>query len=433
LFMVVVLILLTAFFVAAEFAVVKVRKTRIEYLAAQGNKRAAAVKKVISNLDGYLSACQLGITITALGIGWLGEPAVAHLLHPLFAWFGFSESVVSTLSFIIAFSVITFLHVVLGELVPKSFSIQKTETISLLVAPPLIFFDKVMYPFIWALNGSARSIGRLFGLKSVNEGEEAHSEEELRLILSDSYESGKINAAEMNYVNKIFQFDERVAKEIMVPRTEIVCIFNDNTTEENINIMKEGTFTRYPIADGDKDHIIGIVNIKELFNDYIGQKKNAPESFIRPVIHVAESTPVKELLTKMQKERSHMAIIVDEYGGTAGLVTVEDILEEIVGEIQDEFDEDEIPRIQQMDEDTVLLDGKVLISDVNDLLRIRIDDEELDTIGGWILSEHVDATQGTVIGHADYQFTVKEADGHQVKLIEAKKINKDNALDRGDD
>src|SRR5699024_250772 len=303
---------------------------------------------------------------TALGIGWLGEPAVNQLLHPIFDQFNLSNTVASTLSVITAFSVITFLHVVLGELAPKSFSIQKTEAVSLLVSPVLILFDKIMYPFIWVLNGSARLLVRLLGLSPSSESEEAHSEEELRLILSNSYKSGEINASEMNYVNKVFELDERAAKEVMVPRTEMVCVFTDNTYEENFDIIKNGKYTRYPVADDDRDHIIGIINVKDLFNGMINQEEDNINDYFRSIIQVVENTPVNELLVRMQKQRSHMAIVVDEYGGTAGLVTVEDILEEIVGEIRDEFDNDESPMIQEIDEDTILLDGKVLIAEINE-------------------------------------------------------------------
>lgn len=425
LIMVGILILMTAFFVAAEFAIVRMRKSRVDYLVEQGTKGANAVKKVTENLDEYLAACQLGITVTALGIGWLGEPAVKQLLQPIFDQFSLSNTIASTLSFITAFSIITFFHVVLGELAPKSLSIQKTEVVSLLVSPVLILFDKIMYPFIWILNGSARLLVRLLGLSPSSESEEAHSEEELRLILSNSYKSGEINASEMNFVNKVFEFDERVAKEVMVPRTEMICVFTDNTYEENFDIIKKGKYTRYPVADDDKDHIIGFINIKDLFNSMINQEENNFHDYFRPIIHVVENTPVNELLVRMQKQRSHMAIVFDEYGGTAGLVTVEDILEEIVGEIRDEFDNDESPMIQEIDEDTILLDGKVLIAEINELLGTTIDEEKLDTIGGWILSEQVEQTkQGTMVKHDGYCFTVREIEGHQVKLVEAKRIDK---------
>jgi CBS domain containing-hemolysin-like protein len=424
--MVAILIALTGFFVASEFAIVKIRSTRIDQLVAEGNKNAIAAKKVISNLDEYLSACQLGITVTALGLGWLGEQTVEHLLRPIFLELHLSESVSKMLSFSIAFAVITFLHVVIGELAPKTLAIQKAETITLLFSRPLILFYKVMYPFIFALNGSARLVAGVFGIKPASEHDIVHSEEELRIILSESYKNGEINQSEYKYVNKIFDFDDRIAKEIMVPRTEIVAMDKDMTIQAAIDIMVSEKYTRYPIMNGDKDHIIGMINMKEILTDFVKGDANANtslEKYCRPIIQVIESIPIHDLLVKMQKERVHMAILIDEYGGTAGLVTVEDILEEIVGEIRDEFDTDELPMIRQINDTTTILDGKVLIGQVNDLFGLEIDDTDVDTISGWILTEQMDIQQGEKIVVGPYEFTVLEMDGHHIKSVEVKRIS----------
>lgn len=422
--MVGILIALTAFFVASEFAIVKVRRTRIDQLVAEGNRSAMAAKRVISNLDEYLSACQLGITITALGLGWLGEPTVEHLLRPVFEQMNLNESVASLLSFAIAFVAITYLHVVVGELAPKTLAIQKAETITLLCSRPLIFFYKIMYPFIWVLNGSARVIIGLFGLRPASEHEVAHSEEELRIILSESYKRGEINPSEYKYVNNIFEFDNRIAKEIMVPRTEIVALDKNDSIADILEIMKKEKYTRYPVIDGDKDHIVGMVNIKEILTDCVRNPQAIEkklDDYIRPIIQVIESIPIHDLFVKMQRERVHMAILVDEYGGTAGLVTVEDILEEIVGEIQDEFDIDEVPMIRKVNEHTTIVDGKVLLEEVNDLLGTNIDDTDVDTIGGWILTEKFDIQQGEILTYGDYEFKVLKMEGHHVQLVEITK------------
>ncbi|WP_430791142.1 hemolysin family protein [Virgibacillus flavescens] len=421
LLMVAILILLTAFFVATEFAIVKVRATRLDHLIADGNKSAVYAKRLVDNLDSYLSACQLGITVTALGLGWLGEPTVKHMLDPLFIGFGISEGLSDVLSFAIAFGVITFLHVVIGELAPKTIAIQKAEFITLVLSRPLIYFYKIMYPFIWLLNGSARLFIRLFGFKPVNEHEVAHSEEELRLILSESYKSGEINQSEMTYVNNIFEFDDRVAKEIMIPRTEMVCFFAEDSFEENLDVIKEGQFTRYPVAEEDKDHIVGLVNIKEIFTGHIHKDQESLGSYIRPILHITEATPIKQVLIQMQKERIHMAIVIDEYGGTAGLLTVEDILEEIVGDIRDEFDTNEKPMIEEVDENTTLLDGKVLLEDINELFDIDLEDDEVDTVGGWIITHNLDAEKGTTVEFSDYQFIIDEIDGYQIKKVKVVK------------
>jgi CBS domain containing-hemolysin-like protein len=428
LFMVVILIALTGFFVAAEFAIVKVRPSRIDQLAAENKRGALAAKKLISNLDEYLSACQLGITITALGLGWLGEPTIHHLLEPVLQNWNLSPAVASTLSFIIAFASITFLHVVIGELAPKTFAIQKAEQISLLFAQPLIYFYKIMYPFIWALNGSARIVTGLFGLQPASEHEVAHSEEELRLILSESFESGEINQVEYKYVENIFEFDNRIAKEIMVPRTEIVGLYADEDVETHMAIIRKERYTRYPVFGEDKDDIIGMVNVKDFFIHYMSgerEKIESLETYTRPVIEVMETIPIHDLLLEMQKRRIPLAILYDEYGGTAGLVTLEDILEEIVGEIHDEYDEDENPPIQHISDTHKIVDGKVLVSEVNDLLGLQLDDEDVDTIGGWIMMQKQQISEGDSIEAENYQFIVTKKDMHQIKTIEIKRTQRE--------
>jgi CBS domain containing-hemolysin-like protein len=425
-----ILIAFTAFFVSFEFAIVKIRSTRIDQLVSEGNKRAIAAKKIVSNLDEYLSACQLGITVTALGLGWLGEPTVEHMLHPLFTKLNIAESASGILSFIIAFASVTFIHVVVGELAPKTIAIHKAEAVTLVFAKPMILFYKIMYPFIKVLNGSARVIVGIFGLKPASEHEEAHSEEELQIIISESYKSGEINQSEYKYVNNIFEFDDRIAKEIMVPRTEIVAFDKSQTLEECLEIVKVENYTRYPVIDGEKDNIVGMLNMKEVLTDYIsGKNLDTPiDEYTRPVIQVIESIAIHDLLVKMQKERVHMAILMDEYGGTAGLVTVEDILEEIVGEIRDEFDEDEVPEINKISEHKTVVDGKVLIDEVNDLFGLDIQEEEMDTIGGWILSEKMDVVEGDKIKYGDYEFKVLEIDGYHIKLLEIVKLMKHESI-----
>ncbi|RUQ24250.1 HlyC/CorC family transporter [Peribacillus cavernae] len=422
--LIVILIGLTAFFVASEFAIVKVRISRIDQLVVEGNLKASAAKSVTSNLDEYLSATQLGITITALGLGWLGQPTLQKMVGPVLGSFHIPEQIVQILTFIIAFAIVTFLNVVIGELAPKTVAIQKPEQVSLLIAGPLIWFHKIMFPFIWLLNHSSRLVTSLFGLKPASENEIAHSEEELRMILSDSYKSGEINQSEFKYVNNIFKFDDRIAKEIMIPRTEIISLSKDDPVSEFLKITKEEKFTRYPVVDGDKDHIIGLVNIKEVFSDLLKRKdvtSTAIGSYTRPIIRVMENIPIQFLLVKMQKERIHMAVLMDEYGGTSGLVTAEDILEEIVGEIRDEFDIDEVASIQKIKDGHYIIDSKVLVKEVNGLLGIHLDEDGVDTIGGWILTEKYDVHTGDVIEKDSYCFKVIEMEDHSIKSIEITK------------
>lgn len=422
--LVVVLIAFTAFFVASEFAIVKVRGSRIDQLISEGNQRATVAKRVLSNLDGYLSATQLGITVTALGLGWLGEPTVQVLLRPLFVRFDVPESLASILSFIIAFSSITFIHVVVGELAPKTFAIHKAEEITLAFSKPLIIFYKVMYPFIFLLNGAARFVVSLFGVKPASEGEMAHSEEELRIILSESLKSGEINQSEYKYVNRIFEFDNRVAKEIMVPRMEVCTIDKSASIEEIIKVIQNERYTRYPITDGDKDNIIGVVNVKEFLSDCIGGNCTGNEPimpYVKPLIRVIETIPIQSLLVKMQKERTHIAVLFDEYGGTAGILTVEDILEEIVGEIRDEFDADEIPNVRKLTDHHYLLDAKILIDEVNDMLGTHLAEDDVDTLGGWLLTQKYDLKEGDMLESDGYTFQVKKMTGSHITVVEVKK------------
>ncbi|QKE73571.1 HlyC/CorC family transporter [Arthrobacter citreus] len=424
LFMIAVLIALTAFFVAAEFAIVKVRSSRIDQLVAEKKRGAVAAKKVTTSLDEYLSACQLGITVTALGLGFKGEPTFKHLIQPVVEFLGLNGTIATTISFILAFSFMTFIHVVIGELAPKTLAIQKAESLTLILSTPLIVFYKIAYPFIWVLNGSARFFTGLFGIKPASESEEVHTEEELRIILSESFESGEINQAEYNYLNNIFEFDNRLAKEIMVPRTEIIGLYAEDPIEEQIEIIKNEKYTRYPVFGEDKDDILGMVNVKDFFIRYLDgevEKSYDFANYTRPVIQVIETIAIHDLLLLMQKKRIPLAILYDEYGGTAGLLTMEDILEEIVGEIRDEYDDDEKPAVQHISDSHKIVDGKVLITEINDLFGLYVVEDDVDTIGGWILTQNHDIQQGESIIFEDFEFKVVELDSHQVKLVEIKK------------
>ncbi|MHA6484767.1 hemolysin family protein [Paenibacillus sp. strain BS8-2] len=418
LFMIALLIFLTAFFVATEFAIVKVRSSRIDQLVLEGRKNALAVQKVTSNLDAYLSACQLGITITALGLGFLGEPTVEKILLPLFEGADLSETVSHALSIGIAFIVITFIHVVVGELAPKSWAIQKAEFLTFLTAKPIIFFYRLMFPFIWLLNGSANALVRMFGLKPMKEHEEAHTEEEIQIILNESYQSGMINNTEYGYVSRIFAFDELLAKEIMVPRTDMICLYTNNSLADNLAIIRKEQYTRFPVALESKDNIVGMINTKQLFLSYEENKAFEFKKLVHPVLSVSEVTPVKMLLKRMQQERVHIAILVDEYGGTSGLITIEDILEEIVGEIRDEFDADERKEIEQLADNCYLLDGKVLLDELEALAGKHFDEEDVDTIGGWLYSKLHDPKPGKEYMHENLKFIIRETSKNRIRKIE---------------
>ncbi|MDR9852532.1 hemolysin family protein [Paenibacillus sp. VCA1] len=409
---------LSAFFVAVEFAVIRVRASRVDQLIAEGRKGAHAVKKVLGDLDGYLSACQLGITITSLVLGFLGEPTVEKILHPLFEKWHFSEGLSSFLSLLIAFVVITYLHVVIGELAPKTVAIRKAETIALWFSAPIIWFKRIMYPFIWLLNGSANQLVRLFGVKPASEHEEAHTEEELQIILNESYESGKINDNEFGYVSRIFAFDNMLAKEIMVPRTDMICLDKNKPRSENVEIIKEQQYTRFPLIDGSKDNVIGIINTKQFFLAYEDNPDVDVSTLIHPVMAVSEVTPVSVLLQRMQSEGTHMAVLIDEYGGTSGIVTIEDIIEEIVGEIRDEFDADEEEEIQEVEKNHLIVDGMVSVSEINDYFNLDLDTKEWDTIGGWLYSQNNEMEEKESFMHEGVTFTLLERENNRFCKLE---------------
>lgn len=416
LLLVLLLIVLTAFFVGSEFAVVKVRMSRIDQLIAEGNKTALAAKKLVSNLDYYLSACQLGITVTALGLGALGEPTIEKLLHPLFHDWGVSDAWATPISYALALSLMTFLHVVFGELAPKTLAIQYAERMTLLLARPLVLFGKILFPLIWLLNGSARVFLRIFGVQPAGH-EQAHSEEELKIIMTQSFQSGEINQTELSYMQNIFAFDQRVAKDVMVPRLQVVAIDEKMSNDEILSIIDENRYTRYPVTqDGDKDKIIGFLNAKELVTNLVLNRPTPLKDLIHDIEAIHETAPLQDVLLKMQKQGVHISLIIDEYGGTAGIITMEDILEEIVGEIRDEFDTDEKPDIMKVSDKEYVFSGRVLLSDIEEQFGIKFDNNyNVDTIGGWLQVQLISFDEEPVpIYHGKHRWTIVEMDNHQI-------------------
>ncbi|ANF98325.1 hemolysin family protein [Paenibacillus bovis] len=421
---VILLILLTSFFVASEYSIIRVRISRINQLAEEGNKNAKAVQYIISKLDEFLSACQLGTTLTSLALGWLGESTIEELLHPLFVWLQIPASLTSVLSFLIAFLLMTYFEVVIGELVPKSFAIQVAEPMALFFARPMIVFYKITYPFNWVLSRSARVITGLFGVKPLSEQEVAQSEAELRFALSEGYKSGSITPTEYRYLNNVFDFDELVGSEIMVPRTEIIYIAQDASLAQFYDIIREEPYSLIPVAlGGDKDRIIGLLNVKEVLRDAVN-RSHAPTDpiapFIRPVLQLIETVPARELLGQMQKENIHMAVLLDEYGGTAGMVTLEDILEEIVGDIPSKSDTEPLstPAISKLGDKHYKLQPQALIHEVNRRLGTDIEAGEAYTIGGWILSRKFNIREGQSVIEEHYEFTVTRMEQHHIREIE---------------
>ncbi len=411
------LVLLNAFFVASEFALVKVRQSRLTQLSNEGNVRAKYALKVNKRLDTYLSATQLGITLASLGLGWVGEPAIADLIiAPLLTQFGvMDETVIHTIAFAVAFCVITFLHIVLGELAPKSLAIQRSVGVSLWLSLPLLMFYRLFLPVIWFLNGTANRLLKLLGVEPAGEHEAAHTEEEIRILMDESAKSGIIDKDEMTLFDNVFEFADRVAREVMLPRTDMDCLFANMSYADNMKQVYLSKHTRYPVGLEDKDQILGFVHITDLLTADPDEEHEL-KNFLRPILSVPESMEVSKILKLMQRKKSQVAIVIDEYGGTAGMLTAETILEELVGELHDEFD-DELPMVVVKGELTSV-DGRILIEDVNDLFGLEIEDEEVDSIGGWLFN-HLEGniSKGQKVIHNSYVFEIAQTERLRVQRV----------------
>lgn len=416
------LVFMNGFFVATEFAMVKVRKSRIETLVLEGDRTAKHTLKVVNDLNSYLSACQLGITLASLGLGWIGEPAVSDMLAPIFNLFHLPEGVIHSISFILGFAIITAFHIVLGELAPKSLAIISAEKIAMHTALPLIMFYKLTYPVMWSFNHSTNLVLKIFGISQVDEHEAAHTDEEIKILVEDSYKHGLIDKTELTFVDNIFDFSEKTVKEIMIPRTDMACIFLEDSFDEIIAFALDEQITRYPVCKNSKDNVIGFIHIKDLYKQKIEGNNQNIEDIIREIKFVPESLSISKLLKIFKQERVQMAIIIDEYGGTSGLVTIEDILEEIVGEIQDEFDE-EGDEITKNEDGNYIVDGKLVLEDINELIKTNIESENIDTIGGWIYSQLKSYPQvNDKINYEDYEFIILKCDRKRISKVLIKKL-----------
>ena len=382
------LVALNAFFVATEFAIVKVRSTRIQELVSQGVKRAEAVRGVVKDLNPYLSACQLGITLASLGLGWVGEPAFAHLIEPLLSFLGNAKGLAAhSVAITLAFILITVLHVILGELVPKTVAIDRPVRTALWVAWPIKIFYRAFYPAIWSMNEASNLIVRALRLEPASEEAKAHSEEELRMIVARSRKGGVLSEIHARLLARALDFADHTVRQIMLPRGDIVFLDVNRSYGDNLRIARESGHTRYPLCDGDLDRALGVVHIKDMFvhAEEISASHDL-RSLARAPLFVPESLSIEQLLTLFQKKRVHMGIVIDEYGGATGMVTLEDVLEELTGEIQDEFDREE-PKVQQLPDGRLSVDATLPLDEVQETLGIREEaHEEVDTLGGLVVA-----------------------------------------------
>lgn len=416
-------LLMNAFFVVAEFSLVRIRKSQVEIVAEEGRPGAKAAKRIAENVNAYLSACQLGITLASLALGWLGEPAVSKLIEPLFFLLGIPESVTYAVSVALGFIIITALHIVVGELIPKSLAIFSTESYALFTARPLVWFYNITYPVMWLFNSITNGVMRLLGHDPANE-HEVYTGEEIKLLIDESTESGLIDPEQNEYVDNIFDLGDKDAEAIMTPRTDVVCLDLEDPLEESLTLIAQYKYTRYPVCRESKDRIVGFVHVKDLYA--LSAAGEVAELPIRPIEAVPESISIAKLLQTLQAKRTEIAVVVDEHGGTAGIVTMSDIMEQIVGRIDDEYRHGDDDEVVQLADGEYRIEGSLSIDEVEQLIGFAPEESsECETAGGLLLSlfDRIPDEGDTVTLDHDtvhVAFTVTEMDRHRIETIQVK-------------
>lgn len=439
------LVLANGFFVATEFALVSVRRTRVQTLASEGNRRAQGVLARLNHLDTYIAATQLGITIASIGLGWIGEPAVAHLIEPILAPFNIGATALHTIAFAVGFSFITALHIVIGELAPKSLALQRPEETALIAAQPIHLFEIVFRPVIFGLNWIGNAVVRAFGVEPAAGHTLVQSAEELKLAVDASREAGLVNETAHDLVGRAFSFTDLQARHVMVPRTEVVAVPVDATLDDVIALAGETTYTRLPVYEGDNDHIVGILKIKKLLPLFVRDaviRESVPASsnghgpspngtgprtlkafdvrdYMTEPMLVPETLPASEVLTQMRENHGQMGVVIDEYGGTAGIVTLQDIVNRLIGKIEEEEHFAELEGVNA--DGTLSLDGLTGLGELRDVYDVDLESDEYDveTLGGYvffrlgrpaIVGDEVDAPDGE-------RLRVEELDGLRVARV----------------
>ncbi|HEY7504142.1 MAG TPA: hemolysin family protein [Gemmatimonadales bacterium] len=413
---VVVLVLANAFFVAAEFALVGARKTRLDELAKAGDGKARLARRAVQSLDRYISATQLGITLASLGLGWIGEPALSHLIEGAFTWLPAPAAAIAThaVASVIAFIIITVLHIILGELVPKALALLYPEEISGWVAAPLMGFAWVMSLPIAVLNGTANRLLRLMGINRPGETERLHSPEELRMLVEQSTEGGSLLQQDARLLEGVFEFSEKTAQEVMTPRTQMVALEADLPVEAAADVVAEAGRSRYPVFTDSLDEIVGVVHAKDLLAALRSRPGGRVRDIMRPPLFVPGTREVEDVLADMKRLKTHLAVVLDEYGGTAGLVTMEDLLEEIVGPIYDEYD----PQEARARVGGAVIDGAMPISDFNSEYGESLDDTDYTTIGGYVFGQLGRLPRaGDRVKAGGHTLEVVEMEGRRVKSL----------------
>jgi CBS domain containing-hemolysin-like protein len=411
-------IIANGFFVAAEFAIIKVRPTQLAEMAAEGSSRARMARRIIKKLDSYLSATQLGVTLASLALGWVGEPAFASLIQPRLVFLGvYSVAVAHTIAASIAFVAISSLHIIAGELGPKYLAIDKTLGTALWSAHLLRAFYVLMFPVIWLLNRTTNAVLRVVGIKPASDTEMVHSQEELRLILAHSEKAGILSEENREIIEGVFQFSKRTARQIMVPRTDVSVLSTLKSIEDNLEIIRTTRHTRYPLCDGTLDQTIGLIHVKDLFLAQLRGPGRTMMELKRDVLFVPENSTVEALLSQFIEHKTHMAIVLDEYGGASGIVSLENITEELFGQIQDEFDR-ERPEIEPLGNGRYRVRGDYLIEDLADRLKVDVGEPAEETIGGYVaarLGREVVPGDRTQLG--DLSIEVLDAERFRVRWV----------------
>lgn len=418
------LILANAFFVAAEFALVSVRRTRIEELVAQGNATARTVKHVVHDPDRFIAATQLGITIASLALGWIGEPAIAHLIEPLFGFVPESfitHATAAAISTIIAFSLITFLHVVIGELAPKSIALSYPEQSALVVARPMVIFENIFRPAIWALNGTGNWLLKLVGLNRPTGHQLVHSVEELKMLLSASTASGELEPMEREFAERAFEFADRQVGEIMIPRTSLRAVEDTAKVQDFLELFAQVSHSRFPVYNGTLDNIVGFVWVKDVLRAMAkgpGARALPITNIMRAALYVPETKEIGELFGEMQRQKAQLAIVLDEYGGTAGMVTIEELIEQVVGRVSDEL-ATSAPSLRRVEDGQIEADAMLRVDEANAQLNIELpESDDYETLAGLLLTRMGRVPkEGDAARIGNLKLTVTKMSGPKIEKI----------------
>ncbi len=422
-FIILFLLFVNGFFVAAEFSLVKVRKTRLEQLCNEGNSNAKKAMKLVDDVNKMLAAAQLGVTIASIALGWVAESTIVQLIEPIIRLFAGSVAHISShvVAVPISFVLVTYFHVLLGEQLPKCISLRHPETIALLVSTPMDMFITIFKPFVWLLEVSGNKILAACHANS-EDASLVHSTEELDMLVDASYNEGVLNETEAEMLHNMFKFSDLMAKQVMIPRTDMVCIPDDITYEELNKVALENQYTRYPVYEENIDKILGFIHVKDLYSLAMNKGEFSVQKLIRPLMLVPETMTLDNLIIEFRKLHCQIAVVIDEFGGTSGLITLEDVLEEIIGEVQDEFDEEVEADIKEIGEDTYIANAMMRIDELVkffDLKESLFEEDDVDTIAGLVVKLLGRIAQvGDTVSFNGLTFTVKEVDGARITKLQ---------------